>query len=460
MAAPRVLLVEDQAALARTYQAYLRGTAFAVEHVGTGAAALAALADPPAAILLDLRLPDADGLELLQEIRRRSQERPVIVITAHGSMQTVIDAMRAGAADFLVKPFAAERLRVTLHNALERHALASQVRTYRERIDRQSFHGFIGSSLAMQAVYRALESAAASTATIFLTGESGTGKEVAAQAIHDLSGRPGRFVALNCAAIPRDLVESEIFGHVRGAFTGALAEREGAAQRADRGTLLLDEICEMPLPLQGKLLRFLQTGQVVKVGGGEVIPVDLRVVCATNRDPRAEVAAGRFREDLFYRLHVIPIELPPLRARGDDVLEIARHFFERYAAREGGRFERLTEAAAAALRRHRWPGNIRELQNVVWNTVVMSRAAVIDAPMLAGLAAGDGAAAAPLAPMARDLDRLAAQIRPLAEVERTAIEQALRLCGGDVRKAAVFLEVAPATIYRRLKSWGGGPAAG
>ena len=378
MSEAKVLLVEDQNALARTYQGFLRGEPYNVVHVGSGAGALQALEDMPTAILLDLKLPDMPGLDILKVIREKGLMMPVVVITAHGSMQTAIDAMRAGAADFLVKPFTAERLRVTLKNALEKQELTAVVQRYEKEIDRRNFQGFIGSSLKMQAVYRGIESAANSKATVFFTGESGTGKEIAARAVHDISGRKGAFIALNCGAIPRDLMESEIFGHVRGAFSGALAEREGAARQAHGGTFFLDEVCEMDLQLQTKLLRFLQTGQFTKVGGSTLEDVDVRIVCATNRDPKAEVQAGSFREDLFYRLHVIPIHMPPLRERGDDIIEIADFFFHRFAMQEGRDFERLSEPAEALLRRHSWPGNVRELENVVRNVIVMNHAPVVE----------------------------------------------------------------------------------
>ncbi|MDH3662921.1 MAG: sigma-54 dependent transcriptional regulator [Alphaproteobacteria bacterium] len=461
MSMATILLVEDQSALARTYQGFLRNEPYRIEHVENGAAALQALENNPSALLLDLKLPDMNGLEILKAIRENGLTMPVIVVTAHGSMQTAIDAMRAGAADFLVKPFTAERLKVTLRNALEKQELTAVVRKYQEEIDRKTFRGFIGSSLKMQAVYRAIESAANSKATVFFTGESGTGKEIAARAVHDLSGRTGAFVPLNCGAIPHDLMESEIFGHVKGAFTGALAEREGAARQAHKGTFFLDEVCEMELQLQTKLLRFLQTGQFTKVGGGTLEDVDVRIVCATNRDPKAEVRAGRFREDLFYRLHVIPIHMPPLRERGHDIIEIANQLFRHFAEQEGRDFERLSESAETLLRRHRWPGNVRELQNVVRNVVVMNHAPVIEPDMLDGLtsATENPRSSSPElqsehSAKTQSLDQLAGKIRPLAEIEREAIEHALELCDGDVRKAAVFLDIAPATIYRKLKTWG------
>ena len=312
----------------------------------------------------------------------------------------------------------------------------------------------------MQAVYRSIESAATSKATVFFTGESGTGKEIAARAVHDLSGRKGGFVPLNCGAIPHDLMESEIFGHVKGAFTGALTEREGAARQAHLGTFFLDEVCEMDLQLQTKLLRFLQTGQFNKVGASQLEDVDVRIVCATNRDPMAEVQAGRFREDLYYRLHVIPIHMPPLRERGEDIIEIANHFFHHFAEQEQRAFTHLTDEAKALLRLNSWPGNVRELQNIARNVIVMNDASVIEADMLRALIPGIGKNASnhqetdDRGPERRhSLDQLAEQIRPLSAIEREAIEHALELCGGDVRKAAVFLDIAPATIYRKLKLW-------
>ena len=380
----RVLLVEDTTSLARVYVEYLRKEPYEVTQVETGAAALAEIeARTPDAILLDLALPDMNGLEILKRVR--SQELPVavVVITAHGSIATAVEAMRAGAYDFLVKPFSADRLVVTLRNAVERQRLARMVESLKEDFGRDQYFGFIGSSLPMQAVYRIVDSAAGSKATIFITGESGTGKEVCAQAIHQRSPR-GRepFVALNCAAIPHDLMESEIFGHVKGAFTGAIAEREGAAARANGGTLFLDEICEMDLDLQSKLLRFVQTGSFVKVGGRATEKVDVRFICASNKDPLKEVEAGRFREDLYYRLHVIPVHLPALRERDEDVLVIARHFLVAFAKEEGKRFERFAPEVEAVLRGYHWPGNVRQLQNVLRNVIVLNDGETVTLDML------------------------------------------------------------------------------
>jgi two-component system repressor protein LuxO len=298
-------------------------------------------------------------------------------------------------------------------------------------------------------VYRVIEAAAPSRATVFVTGESGTGKELAAHAVHRLSPRAaGPFVPINCAAIPRELIESEIFGHVRGAFTGAVADRQGAAQAADGGTLFLDEICEMDLALQGKLLRFVQTGQFQPVGSTRLVSVDVRFICATNRDPMAEVKAGRFREDLYYRLHVVPLRLPPLRERGEDVILLAEAFLARAAKEEGRRFVRLAPDAKAALLAHSWPGNVRELENAIRSAVVLADGEELTAEMLpAAVRAGPRPArqvesAPPTEP-----------IRPLAEVEREAIERALRATGGNVPRAAAALGISPSTLYRKRASW-------
>ncbi|CAN0309203.1 unnamed protein product, partial [Discosporangium mesarthrocarpum] len=301
-----ILLVEDTSVLAKTYIQYLRNEPYAITHVINGRDAIDHLKHHvPRAILLDLQLPDISGMDVLAYVKEQEIPCPVIMITAHGSINVAVDAMKAGAFDFVVKPFAAERIIVTLGNAVERQKLEDLVETYRQEIDRDGFHQIIGTAPPMQAVYRIIENAADSKASIFIKGESGTGKEITAEAIHHQSKRRGKpFVALNCAAIPKDLMESEIFGHVKGAFTSAVSDREGAAAQANGGTLFLDEICEMDINLQAKLLRFIQTETFQKVGGSALEQVDVRFVCATNRDPFAEVQNGNFREDLYYRLHV------------------------------------------------------------------------------------------------------------------------------------------------------------
>ncbi|MEA4838826.1 MAG: sigma-54 dependent transcriptional regulator [Rhodospirillaceae bacterium] len=464
MAAPTILIVEDSPTLSALYRDYLHEQPWTVETAETGAQALARLQNghPPQAVLLDIRLPDMDGLGILRAIAAEKLDCAVVVMTAHGSVKTAVEAMRDGAFDFIVKPFPPERLTVTLRNALEHRRLHRIVETFKGELGREHYFGFIGGSLAMQAVYRIIEQAAKSRATVFITGESGTGKELCADAVHRGSPRAhGPFVVLNCGAIPKDLIESEIFGHVRGAFTGATADRDGAATLADGGTLFLDEICEMDLVLQTKLLRFVQTGSFMRVGGSRTEQVDVRFVCATNRDPQEEVAAGRFREDLFYRLHVIPIHLPPLRDRDSDVLAIANRFLTDFAAEERKSFQRFSPAAEAALQAYDWPGNVRQLQNVVRNAVVLNDGDTIEADMLAltperPRLGGHDANAAPIAvPLA--LEPPAApqpfQIRPLWLVEKQTIEDAIDLCGGNVPKAAALLGISPSTIYRKKTAW-------
>ncbi len=467
---PQVLLVEDTPSVARVYLEYLRSEPVAVTHVETGTDALKFIDKrAPEAILLDLMLPDMDGMDILKEVVSRNQGTAVVVITAHGSISNAVAAMRAGAFDFLVKPFNAERLVVTLRNALERRRLTQLVETYKEDFGRDEYFGFVGSSLAMQAVYRMIESAAPSKATVFITGESGTGKEVCAEAIHRQSPRRNEsFVALNCAAIPKDLMESEIFGHVKGAFTGAVADRQGAAAKANGGTLFLDEICEMDLGLQSKLLRFIQTGTFQKVGSTALEKVDVRFVCASNRAPLAEVEAGRFREDLYYRLHVIPIQVPPLRDRDNDVMLIARKFLTDFAREENKRFATYASQVEAIFAAYTWPGNVRQLQNVVRNIVVLNDGETVAPEMLPpplnsvdpasvgvrSVARADGESAA----SAISQPQTPEQIRPLWEVEKFAIEQAIEVCGGNIPRAAAHLGISASTIYRKRMAWEGGAA--
>lgn len=466
MSSGSLLLVEDTPSLARLYDQYLKDEDLAVTVVGTGKEALQAITEgPPDAILLDLKLPDMDGLDILKEVQTRELPCEVVVITAHGSINVAVEAMRAGAYDFLVKPFNAERLLVTVRNAVKHRSLSAIVEKMQFSA-RDSYCGFIGSSLAMQAVYRTIDAAAASKATVFITGESGTGKEVAASAIHSQSPRKnGPFIAINCGAIPKDLMESEIFGHVKGAFTGAHADREGAASRASGGTLFLDEICEMDLSLQTKLLRFIQTGTFQKVGGSKTEKVDVRFVCATNRDPLEEVEAGNFREDLYYRLHVIPIHLPPLRERDGDVIEIARHFLVAYAAEEGKAFSRFDEKSEAVFASYKWPGNIRQMQNVIRNIVVLNDGEAVTLEMLPPPLNRVAAAAPPAAEASAEATTTAGDsprevlatedgsIQPLWKVERDVIERAIEACDGNIPKAAAKLGVSPSTIYRKKLSW-------
>jgi two-component system repressor protein LuxO len=461
-AKPLVLLVEDTAPLSQLYLEYLKREPVQARCAATLAEAKGALvALRPAAVLLDLELPDGNGLELVEAARAAGLDPAFIVITAHGSIHAAVEAIRAGAQDFLVKPFNAERLVTTLRNALEGRRLKRIVATLGDGVGSTAFEGFIGADLSMQAVYRVIELAAKSRSTVFITGESGTGKEVCAEAIHRRSPRrDGAFVALNCGAIPKELIESEIFGHVKGAFTGATTDRDGAALRADGGTLFLDEVCEMDPSLQVKLLRFVQTGSVQAVGSDKSRKVDVRIICATNRDPLAEVEAGRFREDLYYRLHVIPVQLPPLRERGSDVLLLARHFLAAFSQEEGRGFKGFAPEVEARLCALPWPGNVRQLQNVIRRIVVVHDGELVTEAMLPAEPelerhSETQRAAKPAAPAAapRSPPAAAEPIMPLAQLERQAIERAIAICGGNMTEAAMRLGVNVSTIYRKRQGW-------
>jgi len=463
---PNVLIVEDSQALAILYREYLRAEPIETTIVTTGAEAMAFIEkSTPHAIALDLDLPDMNGMDILKHVIKQKLPTAVVVVTGTGSVNIAVDAMRAGAFDFIEKPFTPERLTITLRNAIERQRMSELIETYQDE-SRERFHNFLGASPAMRGVYHIIESAAPSKATVFITGESGTGKELCAEAIHKESDRREKpFIAINCAAIPKDLIESEIFGHVKGAFTGAHTARQGAAARADTGTLFLDEICEMDLDLQTKLLRFIQSGAFQPVGGSHLQKVDIRFVCATNRDPLKEVEDGRFREDLYYRLHVIPLTLPPLRKRGDDVLLIARSFLYEYTKEENKHFVGLDKKTEAIFLDYSWPGNVRQLQNVMRNIVVLNDGELVTPDMLPPPL--DRHAVTPLKPSVSSATtqhnnnaqyslRMGDEehpIRPLAEVEKEVIERAISLCDGNIPKAAIHLGISASTIYRKKQTW-------
>ena len=450
-------MVEDLPPLAEVYKAYLNKEPYHLSHVLTGAQAIESIhVSVPDLILLDLQLPDMDGMELLTYIIQKNLNCSVIVMTAHGSVDVAVEAMRLGAKDYLSKPISAERLKVTVKNVIKLQHLDLIVENYQKEDKNNKFHDFIGSSLVMQSIYRVIKSAASSRASVFITGESGTGKELCAQAIHRLSARKDKaLITLNCAAIPAELMESEIFGHVKGAFTGAINHRKGAAEQADGGTLFLDELCELDLALQSKLLRFIQTGSYQRVGDGKVHQVDVRFVCATNRDPLKEVAAGRFREDLYYRLHVLPVHMPPLRERDDDVLEIAQTLLNELSKQEGKEFEGFDETAKRTLTSYHWPGNIRQLKNILHQLVVIQAGGIVNSKMLAVPIEPAVIEALPELEASTNLERTepAKKIIPLHLAEKQCIEQAIKLCNGNIPKAAALLEVSPSTIYRKKQSW-------
>jgi two-component system repressor protein LuxO len=462
-------MVEDSASLSAVYEAYLSDTGHRLTRVGDLEGARRFLeTGVPDVVLLDIELPDGSGLDLLDHLIGMEGPPQVIVMTAHGSSDMAVEAIRRGAFDFLTKPFDASRLQVTVENAVATLNLSRRDQEL-ARLQREHYGKFIGKSLAMQAVYKTIDSLAASNATGFIVGESGTGKELAAEAVHQHSDRADKpFIAINCGAIPAELMESELFGHVKGAFTGAINDRQGAASVADGGTLFLDEVCEMSLELQKKLLRFIQTGTFQKIGSNTLEKVDVRFVCATNRDPLEEVRQGRFREDLFYRLHVVPVRMPPLRERDGDVMMIANHFLRRFSDSEGRSFEGFSAEAGDMLQRYPWPGNVRQLQNAMHQLVVLHDGAVVEPGMLpdevrageieAGQRWAGPAAADERNPFAEATrlprhQRLRELVEPLWLIEKRAIEEAIEACGGNVNRAAGLLEVAPSTLYRKLNQW-------
>ncbi|MGL4310472.1 MAG: sigma-54-dependent transcriptional regulator [Paracoccaceae bacterium] len=457
-----LLLIEDTPTLQMVYQTVLRGAGHVVRCAGTAQEGLALFrAQPAGVVLLDLMLPDRDGLDLMADLLALQPLTSVIVITANGSINKAVEAMRAGAHDFLVKPFDEQRLLNAVRNGLAGQARGQPAPTGdgTRAIAPVQIGDFIGSSPAMTQVYSKIGSVARSMATVFITGESGTGKELCAQAIHDQSPRArGPFVALNCGAIPSDLLESEVFGHLKGSFTGAIGDKIGAAAAADGGTLFLDEICEMDLNLQTKLLRFLQTSTIQPVGATKPRKVNVRIVCATNRDPMAAVRRGQFREDLYYRLHVVPIHMPPLRERGEDVNEIAETALRRFAREEGKDFYGLDHQVTEMFRRLSWPGNVRQLLNILRNVVVLHEGPVVTTTMLpVEVHTAETAPEETVAPVISSerpsvtLDGLVG--KTLADIERMVIEETIARHGGSVPKAARVLDVSPSTLYRKMEGW-------
>ncbi|HAS6349479.1 sigma-54 dependent transcriptional regulator [Vibrio sp. IRLE0018] len=493
----KVLLVEDSTSLAILYKQYVKDEPYDIFHVETGREAMRFIErNVPQLVILDLKLPDMSGEEVLDWINQNDIPTNVIIATAHGSVDIAVSLMNKGAEDFLEKPIKADRLKTSIAVHLKRAKLEHLVEDMQQKFDRPGYHGFLGSCLPMQAVYKIIDSVAPTTASVFICGESGTGKEVCAEAIHKQSLRKDQpFIAINCGAIPRDLMESEIFGHLKGAFTGATTDRKGAAMLANGGTLFLDELCEMELEMQKKLLRFLQTGTFTPLGGSKELKVDVRIICATNRDPLVEVEEGRFREDLYYRVHVVPIEMPPLRERGNDIVELASHFLKSYAKEDNKKFSSISREAQSILKKYHWPGNVRQLQNIIRNIVVLNNETQLTPELLpaqltakqsnkveqsrAQVATSNPSVSIPLATNAtmhdhspthpvnvtgsndghgQSLNRNAfhnsdGSIRPMWQIEREAIQNAIAFCDGNVISAAVMLELSPSTVYRKKQAW-------
>jgi DNA-binding NtrC family response regulator len=484
-----VLIVDDDPVQRRLLEAMVGRFGYQAVVAEGGDAALRLLggAQRIDCVVLDLVMPDLDGLGVLARMREVGLDIPVIVQTAHGGIDNVVSVMRAGATDFVVKPASPERLQVSLSNALATRRLAGELqRLKRSRDGTLSIADVITRSAAMRPVLRAAEKAAASAIPVLIEGESGVGKELIARAIHGSGARRAKpFVAVNCGAMPENLVESILFGHEKGAFTGATDKHTGKFIEADGGTLFLDEVGELPLAAQVKLLRALQEGEVEPVGGRRNVKVDVRIISATNRDLIADVKAGRFREDLFYRLHVFPISVPPLRQRSEDIPELARHFLARISAEEGKRVRGIDAEAIALLAAFRWPGNVRQLENAIFRAVVLTdgeQIGVYEFPQIAAQVGADiiaaqqvidpspaiaatwpdtheaadksGQYAAALTTPSLRLTDATGEVRPLEDIEREVIRFAIAHYREQMSEVARRLKIGRSTLYRKLEGLG------
>ncbi|KAK0351228.1 hypothetical protein LTR94_025812 [Friedmanniomyces endolithicus] len=477
--AKTILVVDDDPTQRRLIQAVLERDGHAVVHAASGGEAIDRMTNGGRAdlVLLDMVMPEMSGLECLAELRTAGVSEPVIVLTANGGIDTVVKAMQAGAQDFFVKPVGPERLLVGVRNALQLTRLTAEVGRLTKRVQgRTSFDDIVGDSNAMRMVKALGARAAKSSIPVLITGESGVGKEVIARALHGASDRAGKpFVAVNCGALPANLIESILFGHEKGAFTGAVDKTLGKFREADGGTLFLDEIGELPLDMQVKLLRALQEGEIDPVGGKRPVKIDVRIVSATNRDPAQQVRDGAFREDLFYRLNVFPIEAPSLRERRDDIPALVEHFIARFNAEEGKRVSGCASETLALLQAYDWPGNVRQLENAVFRAIVLADAPFLqphDFPAISGVAApipeiqpetGQSRQAANL-PAYAELPPLPEQpirilddrghLRTLDDIERDLIQHAIEVYAGHMSEIARRLGIGRSTLYRKVREQG------
>ncbi|WP_165227005.1 sigma-54-dependent transcriptional regulator [Aquisphaera insulae] len=459
--AATILVAEDDRAIRFSLACSLQAEGYRVLEAGDGAEALARIeADRPDAVLLDLKMPGKDGFAVLEALGPALAELPVIVITAYGGSSVAIEAMRQGAYDYLTKPFDLDEVQITLRRALRQRELASEVKALRARSAEASDDAdearaepeIVGKSPAMRAVFKSIGLAAATDAAVLILGESGTGKELVASALHRHSNRGAKpFIRVNCGALPEGLVESELFGHERGAFTGADRQKPGRFERADGGTIFLDEVAELPQSAQAKLLRVLQQREFERVGGTETLRTDARVIAATHRDLPAEVAAGRFREDLFYRLDVVRIVIPPLRERREDIVPLIRHILRRVQSRHGWGELSLSPEALATIRERDWPGNVRQLENALARAAIAARGR----PILPEHLDAGGRSEPAVTP---DVD-LGDESEPmplralLAEVERAAIERALRACNGNRTRTAERLGISRRQLFEKIREY-------
>ncbi|HEX5132460.1 MAG TPA: sigma-54 dependent transcriptional regulator [Candidatus Krumholzibacteria bacterium] len=440
--AERILIIDDDDSIRKVLGFMLEEAGYVVDKAASADDGLAAIEHArPDLVLSDVKMPRKDGIELLGEIRALDPALPVIILTAFASVETAVEAMKRGAADYLTKPIARDDLTMTVAKTLKLRRLEAENADLRDTLrERFRFDSIIGASAAMQSLFDTLQKIAPTDATVLINGESGTGKELIAKAIHYNSPRrAGRMVVVNCTAIPGELLESELFGHVRGAFTGAIRNKPGKFELANGGTIFLDEIGSMPLALQGKLLRVLQEREVERVGGEHTVAVDVRVIAATNRSLPARIREGEFREDLYYRLNVVPVAIPPLRERGGDVRLLAGHFVARFA---GAAPVKLAPGAIESLERYPWPGNVRELENFCERIVLMRSGDIIDSDAVTGQ----------LVQLAREAPSAAGPTLP--EIERNAVVDALRASGWNRSRAARRLGVPRHILLYRMKKFG------
>jgi len=443
----RILIIEDEDKLRRVLELHLRSLGYEVEMAGSAEEGWR-LAERADLILTDLRLPGMDGLELLARIRRQNTRTPVIVMTAYGTIQTAVEAIKQGAEDFLLKPFSLDHLSAVIEKALGRRALEEENLQLREELGRRyDFRNIIGRSPAMQEIFATIQRVAPTRTTVLLCGESGTGKDLIARAIHYHSPRRDRpFVKINCSALPENLMEAELFGFEKGAFTGAVASKPGKFELADTGTVFLDEIGDVPPSVQVKLLRVLQEREFERLGSNKTRQIDVRVIAATNQDLRAALEQGTFREDLYYRLNVVPLNLPPLRERREDIPFLAEHFVRKLAPMVGSPVSGITEAAIQKLAAYHWPGNVRELENVIERSLVLCSGTVLDAPDIK------------LDTTPRTRPSAEGYFLPegmtLEEYEQAIIREALRRAGGNKSQAARMLGLTRNALRYRLSQMG------
>jgi len=454
MEAHRILVVDDEVKMRRLLEMSLKNMGHEVVQAADGGEAIACFDEAPFDLVMtDLKMPRMDGIQLLRTLRERGEEVPVIVLTAFGTIETAVEAMKLGAADYIIRPFEMETLELAVTRALAMGAMQRENRFLRDEVAR-GWGEFIGRSPKMQSLYELIQQVAPARSSVLIVGETGTGKELVARAIHQASGRDGLFVPINCAAIPAELLESELFGHQKGAFTGAHRDRMGKFELANGGTIFLDEVTEMPLALQAKLLRVLQEGTVERLGAQRAVKVDLRIVAATNRDPQQAVSEGTMRQDLFFRLNVVRVDVPPLRERHEDIQLLAEHFLEKYSAELGRPVPRLTEAALRSLHAYGWPGNVRELENLMERAAVLCRGKTVDPqhlPQDVGHAAAAAAAAAGPAGTA-ELDSLLLD-EHVAALEKQLIQAALQRSDDNKSAASRLLGVSERTLWYKIKKY-------